>query len=436
METHPTSKPVVKIDPSDRAGGVEPRDRNVYLLGAGFSAPAGAPLIHNFLDCSRAFLDAPFGFVGDFNAAQREPFETVFKYKQDMSRAAYKVKIDLDNIEELFGLVDISSRLDPGQQKIRDSTAMMIARTLDWATRDIARRPKIRIGSFPDAALWFRQFGLSPESFHVDKTVAGDFINMDLYTYFAALITGIFDDPSQSKFRNDSVITFNYDLVLDYALDQANIAPDYHLPSPEEDPHWKPPSRTCSLLKLHGSINWGVCSKCRTQLRIAYRQPSSSPIWYPPQSCPQCKSIEQFFQPLLVPPSWDKSGHRDILTSVWAKAVEELKAAKRICVIGYSMPKSDAFFRYLLTLALAENERLSDLIVVDLARPVMGPTQRGETLETRWKELLEPMFVHRRFHFHPEGLIEYVLDRNNLHHLGRGEALNDKSINELTPPPR
>jgi len=44
--------------------------------------------------------------------------------------------------------------------------------------------------------------------------------------------------------------------------------------------------------------------------------------------------------------------------------------------------------------------------------------------------------VHRRFHFHPEGLIEYVLDRSNLHHLGRGEALNDKSINELTPPPR
>lgn len=146
--------------------------------------------------------------------------------------------------------------------------------------------------------------------------------------------------------------------------------------------------------------------------------------------------MEQFFQPLLVPPSWDKSGHRDILTPVWAKAVEELKAAKRICVIGYSMPKTDAFFRYLLTLALAENERLSDLIVVDLARAVVGPTQQEVALETRWKELLEPMFVQRRFRFHPEGLIDYVLDRDNLRHLGRGEALNDKSVSEFTPPPR
>ena len=436
MEINPSSGPVAATGSSDRTVGFEPRDRNVYLLGAGFSAAAGAPLIHNFLDCSRAFLDAPFGFVGDFNAAQREPFETVFKYKQDMSRAAYKVKIDLDNIEELFGLVEISSRLDPGHQKIRDSIAMMIARTLDWATRDVARRRKIRIGSFPDAALWFHQFGLSPESFDVDKTAAGDFIDMDAYTYFAALIAGIFDDPSQRKFRSDSVITFNYDLVLDYALYQVNVAPDYHLPSPVEDPHWKPPSQTCSVLKLHGSINWGVCNECRTQLRIAYRQPSRSPLWYPPQCCPQCRSMEQFFQPLLVPPSWDKSGHRDILTPVWAKAVEELKAAKRICVIGYSMPKTDAFFRYLLTLALAENERLSDLIVVDLARAVVGPTQQEVALETRWKELLEPMFVQRRFRFHPEGLIDYVLDRDNLRHLGRGEALNDKSVSEFTPPPR
>lgn len=436
MQTNPSSKPEAGTESSDQVGDFERRDRNVYLLGAGFSAAAGAPLIHNFLDRSRAFLDAPFGFIGESNAAQREPFDTVFKYKQDMSRAAYKVKIDLDNIEELFGLVEISSRLDHGRQKIRDCTAMMIARTLDWATRDISRRPKIRIGSFPDAALWFRQFGLSPESFHVEKTAGGDFIDMDLYTYFAALITGIFDDSSQRRFCNDSVITFNYDLVLDYALYQANIAPDYHLPSPVEDPHWKPPSRTCSLLKLHGSTNWGVCSKCRTQLRIAYRQPSPSPLWYPPQCCPQCRSMEQFFQPLLVPPSWDKSGHRDILTPVWAKAVEELKAAKRICVIGYSMPKSDAFFRYLLTLALAENERLSDLIVVDLARPVIGPTRQEETLETRWKELLEPMFVHRRFHYHPEGFVDYVLDRDNLRCLGRGEALSDKSFCELSRPPR
>jgi hypothetical protein len=126
-----------------------------------------------------------------------------------------------------------------------------------------------------------------------------------------------------------------------------------------------------------------------------------------------------------VPPSWDKTEHRDILTPVWAKALEELKAAKRICVIGYSMPKSDAFFKYLMALALAENDRLSNLIVVDIDR----------TVEARWKEVLEPMFVQRRFDFHTEGLTGYVLDEENLRQLGRGEALGDKSIRQAVRPP-
>ena len=35
-------------------------DRNVYILGAGASADAGAPLIKNFLDYSRELFVQPF----------------------------------------------------------------------------------------------------------------------------------------------------------------------------------------------------------------------------------------------------------------------------------------------------------------------------------------------------------------------------------------
>jgi hypothetical protein len=37
----------------------ETRDHNVYILGAGFSSDAGAPLINDFLDRSREFFDNP-----------------------------------------------------------------------------------------------------------------------------------------------------------------------------------------------------------------------------------------------------------------------------------------------------------------------------------------------------------------------------------------
>jgi hypothetical protein len=126
-----------------------------------------------------------------------------------------------------------------------------------------------------------------------------------------------------------------------------------------------------------------------------------------------------------VPPLWDKSGHRDVLTPVWTKALEEMKVAKRICVIGYSMPKSDAYFKYLITLALAENDRLSDLIVVDV----------NPDVEARWKEFIEPAFLQRRFDFHQEGLTSYILSRENLSQLGRGEDLKDKSVRQRISPP-
>jgi hypothetical protein len=35
------------------------KDHNVYILGAGFSRDAGAPLIHDFLDRAREFFDNP-----------------------------------------------------------------------------------------------------------------------------------------------------------------------------------------------------------------------------------------------------------------------------------------------------------------------------------------------------------------------------------------
>lgn len=202
--------------------------------------------------------------------------------------------------------------------------------------------------------------------------------------------------------------------MLDYALYRVGVVPDYHLPSVTEGPDSDPQPRF-TLLKLHGSINWGVCNKCRELLVMKFDKPSH-PLWFPRQRCAGCG--EQLYSPLLVPPSWDKTDHRDMLRPVWAKAVDELRAAKRVCVIGYSMPKSDAFFTYLLGLALAENDRLTDLIVVD----------KGPAVQARWEELLEPMFAKRRMEFHPEGLVDHLTAWDTPGRFGRGEVLKDRTV--------
>ncbi len=60
-------------------------DRNVFILGAGFSAAAGAPLIRNFLDTSRELFDDP---DSGLDLEERKLFEEVFEFKKRIAQAA------------------------------------------------------------------------------------------------------------------------------------------------------------------------------------------------------------------------------------------------------------------------------------------------------------------------------------------------------------
>lgn len=391
-------------------------DRNVYVLGAGFSAPAGAPLIYNFLDRSRDLFDDPSNSLAQ---PEKEHFQKVFQFRSEVARAREKVIVDLDNIEQLFGLVEMSIGFEQSQRETRTSTRYLIAKTLEWATQDSLHWQRLRLGPFQDALDWARQHRIAQDPLQVDSPAQNiEYINIDAYSYFAALAAGLLDDPRQRRTRHDTVITFNYDLVLDHALYGIGVEPNYHLDAFVPGPAYLVKRQPMlSVLKLHGSINWGVCPDCRALHGMQSRKPGQTLRWFPFPACANCK--QQIYQPLLVPPTWNKHEHRDILQKVWKEAFEEMRAATRICVIGYSMPESDAYFKYLLTLALAENTHLSKLIVVDLS---------SSDVRTRWEKMLDPLFKQRRFIFHAEGLIGFLRAKDTLTVLGRGEGLASQTV--------
>src|SRR5437879_2029389 len=106
-------------------------DRNVFILGAGFSRPAGAPLINDFLERSRQFVNSPPRGLDTYSLQQ---FESAFRFKENMSKSREKIVIDLDNVEELFGLVEMSCRLGKASSETRDSMVWLIAKTLELCT--------------------------------------------------------------------------------------------------------------------------------------------------------------------------------------------------------------------------------------------------------------------------------------------------------------
>src|SRR5437867_2141970 len=83
----------------------------VYLLGAGFSAPLGLPVMANFVDKSKdQFSAAPDRF---------NDFAKVFKLFDELAKVKNFYSSDLSNIEEILSILSIGEMRAGGNEKAR-----------------------------------------------------------------------------------------------------------------------------------------------------------------------------------------------------------------------------------------------------------------------------------------------------------------------------
>jgi hypothetical protein len=146
------------------------------------------------------------------------------------------------------------------------------------------------------------------------------------------------------------------------------------------------------LLKLHGSLNWALCTnpsddvrcgQCAkvtswsikqavrhkwegVPFRMAHEPPTRVPLgkfWpeKPQYACPRAVAGG----PMLIPPTYSKGDRHLQIMNVWKIAAKELNEAKNIVVMGFSLPDTDQFFRHFFALARADAEYLSRFCVFD-----------------------------------------------------------------------
>jgi NAD-dependent SIR2 family protein deacetylase len=156
----------------------------------------------------------------------------------------------------------------------------------------------------------------------------------------------------------DSIVSTNYDLLVEQALERGGLRPEYCLPDQPTTPTAakKPAVR---LFKLHGSANWSICNSCA----YVKLHPSDSLIeaieaW-------QCDKCGAAMEPFVVPPTWSKGERRASLEAIWRAAFGELITARRWVFIGTSLPETDRFLRYLFGLALQRNLDLDRIVVIN-----------------------------------------------------------------------
>lgn len=344
-----------------RKGVREVEGPTVFVLGAGASVHAGAPLLRDFLARARD--------LSKRGAVRRpEAFENVFRYVEDLLPAAYHVDVDLKNLEHVWSLAELQRQMGlEGASEVVNDLKVVVGETLDQLVFNYGPN-----GCEPDEA--YKRFVkrlLERESARAASTVVG-------------------------AVERETVITFNYDVLLDHALLHRGVRPNYSLGTGAPQMHLTHPvSREIVVLKLHGSINWGQCPQCEKLVAVA------SPTWrtgplekvmlftgqqvslnvvsgaLAQSECPSCRL--RGLEPYMVPPTWSKRIEESALVPVWQAAATALKTARQLVVMGYSMPESDTFMRYLLATALKRSPQLERVVVVN-------PNVDG-TLEQRYRSV-------------------------------------------------
>lgn len=289
-------------------------EKVVYLLGAGFSQPLGLPVMGDFLMKSKdMYADDPTTY---------KHFEEVFQTIKDISISKNYYRADLFNIEEILSILEMEQRLEG--KKLKKTFIKYIADVINYYTPDMTPY----VGTLPSN---WKEFLFSQNSFD----------QWNDYGYFISSIHNLcFKETMDKKGQGNkirqvhchystnnqktySIITLNYDLIPERICRFIN---EHYMPEKqikfaadiqeESDNHCPP------LAKLHGNID---------ELNI-------------------------------VPPTWSKDVNSKILTA-WKLAYKSLTEANHLRILGYSLPETDAYVRYLLKSAVIKADNLKTIDV-------------------------------------------------------------------------
>jgi hypothetical protein len=344
--------------------------KRVFILGAGASLHAKAPLMKNFLDRARdLYPSLPKGRLKDAATL-------VFKAISSLQQVHSKSELDLFNLESLFTTFEMAATirylppLDEAEiANLVEALQTVIVSTLDYSMRFEASPSEGILASraYKDLATVIQRFQQGDESV--------------------------------------AIITFNYDLGMELALRHLGIKFSYYLDLRQKlgDP-WLSLAGTIPFLKLHGSINWGTTSSgpdaelmecpiswlADADYAIECLGRSGGPV-------PEGYSLDvgtrlvDFLKkktgktdirdtPVIVPPGMYKAEYQNSLAFVWMAAAHELATAEYIYVLGYSLPLTDFFFHNLYALGTVSPTILRHFRVIDVDKEI----------ESRFKKLLGP----------------------------------------------
>lgn len=291
--------------------------RVVYLLGAGFSAPLGIPTMSEFIRRSRQLKRE--------ERLELSYFDDVFKEMTSVDGVGKYFKGEPFNLEDTLSILEMSRGLDGGK-----SFKLFTRYICDVITRCT---PKFQSPDLKTArGNWDTEF------------VSTGIGEVNRFACFVASLLGIalqgrnidldgsirqeieVEQPKQ-RVADYAVVTLNYDMVLDNILAVIrNAQSDHTAPQVISYQGVSLQPTTLPIVKVHGSVHDGS----------------------------------------VIPPTFNKGLYLKELPPAWGEAFDLLKQANEIRIIGYSLPRSDAYIQYILKSAIIQTQELEEIDVICL----------------------------------------------------------------------
>lgn len=373
----------------------------VYVLGAGFSIPAGAP--------PQAHILADIFGLHHGSERTKVALSDLRSFLED------DLRIDIANIaqvalEDIYTPIDrciadgtaLKSRTPAHLRTIREDLGYLISMAI---SRRITQRQQSQVSSY-----------ISDFARYIVAIVAKR----------AELAANATNSARAKEYDPLSIISLNWDILLDNALHFAlesrtpGTVSDYdpfgvvdyccYVSSLDAgDPRirsglWSLGCRgyNVKLLKLHGSMNWLQCPNCqRLFVQFGLKQDILNRIGSEP--CRHCKKsgYDNYLAGSLVMPTFLKDLSNFQIKLVWQNAGVELMEARRLVFIGYSLPNADFEFRQLLS-RMVHKEAIVEVVL----RKGVGADarRRYEAEEERYRQF----FGGRQLVFHTAGVEDFV----------------------------
>ncbi|PJZ57468.1 SIR2 family protein [Leptospira barantonii] len=354
-------------------------NNNVYVLGAGFSKDANMPLTKDFLIRMR---EAAEWLETNEDSRSIKHIRDVFDFRLKASGAAYRVNINIEDIEQLFSLA-AAKEIYSFNEAIVES----IAATLNYCEKTGDRKNIDLTIS--------KEFANKIPKANLKTNNLSDTYSSDSYDFYIGNMLGLF--KKNNVVTNNTFISFNYDTVLENSIWNLGHKVSYGIKGIDAPSELHDSDSGIKVLKLHGSINWKLKPNSSGLFIQAFRNYDDS--------------SKSKGDRILLPPTWQKtfSGH---LQYVWNNAISAISTATRLIIIGFSIPETDIHFKYLLSAGLQDNISLREILFVN-------PMEEDEFTD-KAKKIFHSSFLETGIVRHVKSTAsEYLKQYNHLDRINR-----------------